>query len=523
MTMMAKVFLVLCVSSFRDKQFTDKLIDMDFLDPVAKKRRNIRLMVGYVLTGILIITASTIMVFQAYGFEVDRKTGEVIQNGLVFIDSAPDGATIYLNGEVQRELTNTRLKLVEGKYELLIKKDGYRDWKRAFDLHGGDIERFTYPMLLPLNLEQQEIANLGASVGFSSQSPDRRWLMVSKGAAIREFIEYDLNNVDQNTEKPRERAFTFPEALFKKIDGPHSIELVEWSTDNKHMLVKHNFTGGYEFLVLSRDNPETSININQLLGINPTAINLRDKKFDQWYLYTQDGGVLQAADSKKNIAVVLTGVGTFKSHDDKTLLYTQPILNAKTQRVFLRQDDRTYLLREISAGPAQLDIARYDNAWYLLVGSDADQKTYVYKDPARILALNDERKPAPVSILKSTGALTWVSFSNNTRFTLAQSGQHIEVYDAEYKETFRYDIGDLFDSGTKLKWMDGHRLIARSKNEVIIFDFDGSNFQKVVPAVAGDVIFFDRDYTVLYALNKSKVTTDTLGLIRTDLRFEQDK
>lgn len=496
---------------------------MDFLDPDAKKRRSIRLMIGYVLTGILIITATTILVFQAYGFDVDRKTGDVIQNGLLFADSAPDKATIYLNGAVQPDLTNTRLKLAEGKYELVIKKDGYRDWKRSFELYGGDIERFTYPLLIPNDLEQQEVLNIGPAAGLATGSPDRRWLIIGKGTSYTEFTEYDLSSIDKATERPKERAISFSAGLFNPTEGAHALELVEWSTDNKHVLVKHNFSGGNEFVVLNRDAPETSININQLLGQNPSTVTLRDKKFDQWYLYTKEGGVLQSADSKKSITPILTGVGTYKSHDTETLLYSQPVLGQPTQRIYLRQGKDTYLLREIASGPAQLDIARYDGAWYALVGSDGDKKTYIYKDPVKVLDKNDGRKPAPIAVLRANGPLSWVSFSNNTRFMLAQSGQHIEVYDAEAKETFRYDIGDKFDPDTKVTWMDGHRLTARSNKQVIIFDFDSSNFQKLVPASGGLTTFFDRDYTVLYTLNQSAATNGTLGLIRTDLRFEQDK
>ena len=87
---------------------------MDFLDPREKKLRNIRLMIGYVLMTVLIFTATLVLVFQAYGFGVDRKTGEVIQNGLVYIDSAPDKADIYIDGVKQQDRSNARLALKAG-------------------------------------------------------------------------------------------------------------------------------------------------------------------------------------------------------------------------------------------------------------------------------------------------------------------------------------------------------------------------------------------------------------------------
>lgn len=497
---------------------------MDFLDPAAKKRRAIRMAIGYALMGILIAIATTILVFQSYGFDVDRKTGEVIQNGLVFIDSAPDKATIYLNDQVQNDQTNSRLTRPEGHYSLLIRKDGYRDWRRSFELKGGDILRFTYPLLLPVNLEQQEIFNYPAAPGFASESPDRRWLLVSKGASINEYLEYDLKDVAIATEKPIERPVTFPADLFAKSEGAHSIELVEWSNDNKNVLVKHNYKDGHEFILLNREDPALSLNINKHLNLTPTSLTLRDKKFDQWYLYMKDGGLLQTADTTKTVIPILNGVGTYKSHDTDTIIYSQPVVNSATQRIFLKQGKDVNLLLEVSTGVSMLDIARYDGSWFVAVGSDTDKKTFVYRDPQTTLKRGDGRRPAPVAVLRSGGAaLTQVSFSTNTRFILAQSGQHLEVYDAEENETLRYDVPGTFDPSNKLVWMDGHRLLAHRDGKLLMFDFDGSNQQELIPVLPTRQVFFDRDYTVLYTLNGSSATKDTFGLIRTDLRFKQDR
>lgn len=189
----------------------------------------------------------------------------------------------------------------------------------------------------------------------------------------------------------------------------------------------------------------------------------------------------------------------------------------------LRQGKQTYLLREISAGNALLDIARYDGAWYVAVGSDTDKKTYIYKDPFTVLAKDSSQKPAPIAVLRANGPLTQVMFSQNTRFISAQSGQHFEIYDAEYKKTFQHELKAPIDTNTKVTWMDGHRLIWRSQNKFEFVDFDGNNTQELVPAAPLTTYSFDRDYTVLYSINSSNVIPGKYGLIRTDLRFEQDR
>lgn len=499
---------------------------MDFLDPRSKKRRTIRLMIGYTLVGIMILTTSTILVFQAYGFDVDRKTGEVIQNGLVFVDSAPDDAAILLNGQQLRNRTNARLAIPDGTYELKIVKDGYRDWSRSFDLSGGEVARFTYPMLIQSNLAPEEIVSVGTGAPqVTTQSPDRRWLLISKPASHSEFFEFDLNNLDNQTDIPRQRSLSFAAEIFSDSSTSRTLEVVEWSTDNKHVLIKHTFSGGaFEFIMLNRDNPETSFNINRLIERNPDDIRLRDKKFDQWYIYSELGGVLETANDRKVLQPVLQNVTDFKPHDSDTLLYAQSTEDGTKQRVFIRNKDDTYLLRELAAGDVQLDVARYDGKWFMVIASDGDKKTYIYKDPIPALEKTPNRRPAPIMILNTkTGIFNWMGFSQNTRFVVAQSGQHFEVYDAEYDDVYRYDVSDEFDIGSEVAWMDGHRLIARSSGKAVIFDFDGSNRQTLIDTMDDRSLFFNRDYTDIFTVNSSKEQSDKFSLILTSLRFEQDK
>ncbi len=495
---------------------------MDFLDPKAKKRRGVRLGVGYVLTGILILIATTILVFNAYGFDVDRKTGEVIQNGLAYIDSAPSGATIRLNGKEYKDRTNTRITLQSGGYDLSIYKNDYRDWNRAFSLEGGEVQRLTYPLLIPKALDRIPVFGYESAPSFVSESPDRRWVITSVSNSLTSYIQYDLNTLTAN-KLPTEKAIAFPAELFTKADGGHSVELVEWSNDNKHLLVKHSFAGGQEFVVLNRDVPTESININKLLNQNPGAVSLIDKKYDKWYLLTNPGGQLATADAKtKQATPLLSGVGAYKSHGEDTLLYTMPVVNSNVQRVMIRQGNDTYAIREISAGTAMLDIARYDSSWYIVIGSATDKKTYVYKNPQTILSKRDKSRPVPSAVLRSHDSLTKVGFSQNTRFVSSQSGQHFEVYDAEYKKLYRFNVAKPFDPGSTVTWMDGHRLSAKSGGTLIIFDFDGSNLQDLVASIPQSIPMFDRDYTLLYSVGASS-TPNKFDFVKTNLRAKADQ
>ena len=102
---------------------------MEFLDPKKQRMHTIRLLIGYVLIAIALILTTVILLYQAYGFGVDRH-GQVIQNGLVFVASTPGSANVMVNGQL-RDTTNTRFNLPAGHYTFEVTRDGYRNWKRA--------------------------------------------------------------------------------------------------------------------------------------------------------------------------------------------------------------------------------------------------------------------------------------------------------------------------------------------------------------------------------------------------------
>jgi hypothetical protein len=114
---------------------------MDFLDPKKRLAHRRRLIIGYVLMGIAILTVTYILVLITGGYGYNRKTGAIVQNGLVFVDSHPIGSKIYINGQDRGDAPG-RFVLEEGKYKVEMKREGYRTWSRDFNLDGSSIERF---------------------------------------------------------------------------------------------------------------------------------------------------------------------------------------------------------------------------------------------------------------------------------------------------------------------------------------------------------------------------------------------
>ncbi|HEX8182119.1 MAG TPA: PEGA domain-containing protein [Candidatus Saccharimonadales bacterium] len=503
---------------------------MDFLDPQKQRAHMIRLISGYILIGVAILFATLILLYQAYGFGLG-KDGEVIQKGLVFVSSQPDAAKIYLDGKLYKSTTNTKLQLEAGEYKTELQREGYRSWQRIITVEGGSVQHFDYPKLFPTAMTTSPVKTYAETPGFATQSPDRRWIVVQQGASLFNFDVFDV--ADPAAVNDNVTAISLPEAIVTTARSTaHTYKLVEWSTDNRHLLVEHSYTpegaaATLEYLMIDREEPAASLNLTKSLGLTAgKVLTLRDKKHDKYYVYDSTAKTLSATtlDDAGTLTNILDQVLAYKTYGNDMVLYAtdkdistdKSLPSDKTQSV-LYDDKLFYKIREHGAtGPFLLDIAEYSNDWYAAVGASGDSKVYVYKNPQQIRKSSQTAALVPVRILRVTSP-NHVAFSSNTQFIMAENGVNFANYDAENDKGYNYTSSLPLDApATHARWMDGHRLSYVSGGKLVVFDYDNINAQTLVAASPNYTPFFDRDYDNVYtmvpATNQSGVTTITLSV-----------
>lgn len=490
---------------------------MDFLDPKKRKNYQIRLYIGYALMAVLVGMVSILMLFQAYGYTFNVETGNINQNSLLFVDAKPLPAQLYVDDELKGE-TDQRLILPEGNYSLRLAREGYHDWNRNVTLRGGVIHRYLHPFLFPVNLETTEAELYSTKPAFSSQSPSRQWLLTQIPGSITDYSLTDLNQ-----ELPVSTRFKLPEAVLTTAGSKHEFNLIEWSNDNEHLVVKHVHDAGSEFILIDTREPQNSVNLTTSLPLEFTDLRLRDKLADSYYLYSNKTKVLSRADlDSEQAEPVLEAVLAFHPHGDNEMLYVTNKEAAKGEvSVMMLEDGESFKLKPLPAGERYLlDIARYDSKWYMAMYSSSDDRMYILRDPVSFLRRDREAVVIPAGILRIENA-QHVSFSQNTRFISAQAGQNLAVYDAEEDAIYRYDAGFSPVAGQQFVWMDGHRLTAVDNDTQVVFDYDGLNQRRLAHAYSQSQSYFDRDYTAAYTIAPSEAVDGRAALLRTELIVEE--
>jgi WD40 repeat protein len=489
---------------------------MDFFDPQKQKQHARRLAVGYTLIGVLLILATIILIHQAYGYGVDKE-GRVIQNGLLFVASQPRDADVYLNNEKQKNSTNARLALPSGQYLIELKRAGYHTWKRILTVEGGSVERFDYPLLIPTQLTPSTVSTHQTALLLSTVSPNDRWLLVA-AAGQNKFELFDTES-----DAPAAQSLPISDDILAARSTTTGWQTVEWAADNRHVLLKRTYDrageNGAEYILFDREKPESSLNLSVTLGFTADKIELRDRDFDRYYLYDQNSDqIFTASLDEPTPQPLISSALNFASHDD-TVAYVTP-KGAPEGKVWVRLkhgSDPARNIKQLPVGSSYLlDLSVYKRKLYLAAGAVSDNRVFLYGDPFGQLKKHPADPLVPLQILqvKQPGSLT---FSPSSRFVTAENADNFATYDIETDRGFVYKtVAPMDKPQTRARWIDNFRLSYVSGGKIVVFDFDGTNLQKLTDASPAQAAVFDRERRYVYFVSSENALSRALLLTPDD-------
>lgn len=500
---------------------------MDYLDPKKKKAHKIRLLVGYALFGVAIGLATLLLVFIANGYYVDRNTGQVIQNGLVFVDSNPGGAQIYINGELQRGTTDARIVIPgDQEYTIELKKDGYRDWSRFLRLEGGSLRELTYARLMPNEIEQLTSVNLPANPVNASQSIDKRWIILSYAENPLQLSLVDLEATPVSLQ-----TIQIPESLFANpLVGTFEVE--EWADDNRFLLASYTVGNSKEYIRVDITEPESTINLSTLFQSKVFDVQLQDRKRDRFFVYNRDSQIMYTATlnggvnttpylNKKIIAYENFG-------NDWTTYITESGKEGLVQARFKR-GDQDILLKEIKTDDSYfVELAKLGDEPIMAISSPSENKATVYRDPQKYLRENPEaRLPVATTVLRVVKPQD-VIISSDSSVIMAYGPENMASHEFEADRSYNFKIEVNLDDGQEPRWIDGQHFSFSSGGVQYSLDFDGSNVYDLLPSISRLGSFYTDSVEEMITFNPAEqnaegVVTQAPRLVISSLLTPEDR
>ncbi len=93
-------------------------------------------------TMLIVGTIGYFVALIARGYQFDTVTYKFLANGILVAKSDPDGASIYIDGDL-KGATNTNLKLAPKSYDVEIKNNGYITWKKKLTIKKEEVTQIT--------------------------------------------------------------------------------------------------------------------------------------------------------------------------------------------------------------------------------------------------------------------------------------------------------------------------------------------------------------------------------------------
>ncbi len=483
---------------------------MEYLDPQRRKRYRISLLTGYALVTIGIAVGILILVWQAFGYNV--QDGQVVQDGMIFVSSQPNPASIYVNGVLNAATTNTRLTLPEGVYSFKLTSPGYRPWKHVISVLGDQVVHYDYPLLIPSKLVSKTITSFTAAPAFATQSPSLQYLVMPSPTGFTTFYRFNLNNP---TAAPA--TITLPAGLISTASTTQSWQVVGWANDNRHLLLEHLYDGTQEFIEVDTANPAQSININRTFNVTPTKVTFNNLKSNQFYFYDSSTDILDSATIGSTPTQVATSVVAYKSYQNSNLLYaTTSGAPSGEVAVELITGGNSYFVRNLPlASTYLLDMAGYNSNDYAVIGDSSANFVYIYQNPSSQATSGPGAKILPFRALKINSP-NFEQFAPTAQFILVENGTELSVYDILNDNIYHYVLAKPLDAPQQhVYWMDGDRFNYVSGASVNIIDYDNTNEQVLTPALPQYPAFFASNYLSYFTLSQkaNHVELDQISLV----------
>jgi dipeptidyl aminopeptidase/acylaminoacyl peptidase len=183
---------------------------------------------------VVVVVAGTVVAIRyAQGYRPTRS-GEVRSTGLLSANSFPNGASLYINGNLT-SATDTTLNLAPGEYDIEIKKEGYFPWKKRM-LVEKELVAQTNALLFPTAPGLTPLTYMGADHVYPSPDGQKILFTTASASASRNNGVYvlDLSDNPLALQKgPRQIARSTSAFNFEKSN-------FLWSPDSDQVLVSNS-------------------------------------------------------------------------------------------------------------------------------------------------------------------------------------------------------------------------------------------------------------------------------------------
>lgn len=435
---------------------------------------------GYTALAFFIILTTFILVLAGKGYVFNFRTGAFDSGGLILVRSEPVSASITLDNKPVGA-TPKRLAVKADRYQLRLKRDGYRDWHKAITVEPGAVAWTQYPLLIPTKLQASPVANL-TNPHVVVQSSKNKYL------AIAQNVQTPQVSVLESGKKELRTIFSLPGV----VEGQQSsIDAITWANDNDHMLIKATLNGQPHYFVTSVGNQDEVLDLTTQFSLPLENLAFNPDNWREIYWLSQ--GALRRIDLGNNTvsAVLAERVGSYIATTEGVFLVVQQ--NNQNSVARLEGDNsQKKLIANLPASDLVLGYIRFGSRHELVLFNRSIGQVSLYPSVSEAGKRLTTLHGIPVREF---------SISPDMRYLLLHGDLNFATYDFEFARLYRFSLGTK--PVTNLTWYDKFHVLGSSDNQTVLFEFDGGNPESLNASNPSFAAYPSSDRTLVYSVGAS--------------------
>ncbi len=466
-----------------------------------KRRKLLKQVAVYVVMTLAVFIIATFIILFVMGYRFNYSFGRIEQHAFLQYASRPSGATVIIDGNTLGPRTPTKSSTQSGQHDIIMRRDGYKDWTKTVNVKAGMITWLNYAVMVPEKLVVEPITKYQA-IYSSLSSIKGRSILIQPSVSVPTFDLVDVSSDNVSTTK-----LEIPDSVYSEsgtVGVKHSFEMENWDDGGRYVLMKHIYDGAEEWLVFDTQDVDRTKNITKTFNIKLSSIVFSGTSGNIFY-------VLDSTDIRKlDLSAgtisrpIVSNVKSFSLYESNTIAYVGIVSGGSVSQsvgIYRDGDSSPHVMRAIANKDEVLHIAtaRYFNEDYIVIaeGEKVDVLSGSYPSGANA----DTSSMKVVASFESESAIEKLSFSPTGEYVLLQSDADFSSYDLEYQTLSHATIGG---SGLsfRLNWLDDNYLWSDRDGTLTIREFDGANLSTINSVAVGQDVLLTHNGRFLYSIDE---------------------
>lgn len=460
----------------------------------SKRRQTVMRVAVYSVMTVAVVALVTVLVFVMLGYRFNKATSQIQQGGLVQFASRPNGANVTIGTAKLGANTPTKITVEPSRYDVMMTKKGYLNWKKNVDVKAGEVLWLNYAQLVPQKIDTKQLTRFDTVADVKSSPNGDRF------ALIQDASKPTLTFIDVTGSQPKTTTIELPAAILP-TGKPFRISLGDWASDSDRMLVNLTYESTIEHLLVDRRDGAKTINLSKTY--QPDIIDaIFDPRTSEKLIVRSSRGDVRTIDTAGSslsgiVATQVTDMSVYQN-DAVLLVQTTPEGGQQIGYVSLGSDKARVLKRIASKDKVLVAAADYFSEPHVAV--TIGNQLEVYK--LSTLPSSESDSSIGMSRLSATAlpaAADFLSIRASGRFVVAQYAGGEMTYDVELS---RQSVTAFsMPNPTELRWLDRYHFYLTNGHALEVMEFDGANAHQITTLTTGFDAVQSNDGTFIYTIN----------------------